>query len=107
MNWNFLSRKFYSYHQPINMYVREGDHKAVARYVKLIPETFKAMLVTYLGYSEELASYLVNLMTCASCLQDLNMHWRCFITTTFNKVMANRYCYHGNYAKKKRRNFRC
>ena len=89
------------------MYVREGDIETVGRYVKLIPETFKAMLVTYLGYSEELASYLVNLMTCASCLQDLNMHWRCFITTTFNKVMANRYCYSGIYAKKKRKNFRC
>ena len=88
------------------MYVREGDIKAVARYVKLIPETFKAMLITYLGYSEELASYLVNLMTCASCLQDLNTHWRYFITTTFNKCMANRYCYYGNYKTKKRGNFR-
>ena len=104
-HWNFLSRKLYSYHQPTNMYVREGDIKAVNRYVKLIPETMKAMLVTYLGYSEELASFLVNLMTCANCSRDLNTHWKCFITTTFNKCMANKYCYYGNYTKK-RGNFR-
>ena len=88
------------------MYVREGDHRAVARFVKLIPDTFKEMIITYLGYSEELADYLVGLMTCIHCLEHLNMDWRRFITCTYNKVMACRYCYSGIHFDRKEKKLR-
>ena len=84
------------------MFVRDGDHKTVAKMVMFIPETFKEMLVRYLGYSEEMAAYLVGLMTCSHCLEHLNVHWWRFLTCTYNKVMACRYCYSGIRRKRKK-----
>ena len=88
------------------MWVAETDHRSVAKFVKLIPETFTQMIIKYLGYSQELSEYIVGVMTCVHCYEELNMEWRRFITKTYNKVMACSHCYSDicfdwkNYSKK-------
>ena len=78
------------------------DHKSVARYVCLIPETFVHMIKLYLRYSHELAVYLVDVMTCYHCYEDLSMEWRILITRTYNKVIACMHCHENKISLEER-----
>ena len=75
------------------MWDAETDHQSVARFVKLIPETFVQTIMRYLRYSHAFLVYLVDVMTCVHCYKDLSLDWRKFVTRTFNKVMACMHCY--------------
>ena len=84
------------------MFAKEMDHKSVARYVSLIPETFVHMIKRYLQYSHELAVYLVDVMTCYHCYEDLSMEWRMLITRTYNKVIAHMHCHENEISLEER-----
>ena len=71
----------------VNMWAAETDHRSVARFVGLIPETFVQMIMRFLNYSHESAVYLVDVMTCVHCYEDLSLDWRKFVTRTYNKVL--------------------
>ena len=84
------------------MWATEMDHKSVARYVSLIPETFVHMIKLYLRYSHELAVYLVDVMTCFHCYEDLSVEWRILITRTYNKVIACMHCHENEISLEER-----
>ena len=71
----------------VNMWAADTDHRSVARFVGLIPETFVNMIVRFLNYSHETAVYRVGVMTCVHCYQDLSLDWQKFVKRTYNKVL--------------------